>query len=965
MANSAEQFLDIIDNRIEKHLNSNTYNYVKQRMAIVTAVDNDTQKVYVYFVDDESQTQYVYYNKTGETISEGDNVRVFYTSDIIKGWIGNKSGQPSTSTVTEQSPLYISAKVQNQTSVSYDKIERGVLSVDFTVEGSDSDVVFTANQKCNVKSEGDVTAIYKVDGAVQDFKLVETLSPGKRVMSHIYPMTLNIGKHNFAVYMVSENGGKGNVAIGDIIGALSGQISGLREDAPPNDNLIFYYTGLPAGELTLPANIIAGSNTKKYVDWGDDSDIEESVGNASVTHTYASSGDYVITIKTDGLNFGGSTSSAIKIVATGFENYLTRVYFPDNAKKIRFSGTSQNTPNLETLVFGNSATAITWYFGSNNNLTSLLLPDTLVELYLSSFDKTKVISLIIPKGVNTFSSGLTAPSTLKTLERYDSVTVGVGRATGLETLTIGGNATQTNTYNGATSLKKVIFPLPTKLTSITSGAFSGCSSLPNITIPNGIIEMGANAFNSCSSLASITLPETLTSIGQSAFEKCSSLVNIILPSKVTAIADATFRFCYSLTSADLKGVKSIGQNAFYDDRKLSTVNLTKGLTSIGDSAFSGCNSISNITFPSTLKTIGAGAFAVGTVSNIPFSPGTSAEISYLGYRAFYQSGITEFRILPNTTLDDNGYQFWNCKHLKNLTIENGTTTIPIYCFTGTTSLSDLIIPPSITNIGNYAFKNSTVNPNFLLDSSVTNSLTIGYSAFENCGITNVIIPNNATTIDTYAFKSCGKLTRVEIEGNPTCGSGMFWGCTALLSADISRLKNISAHMFALCSKLSSVSFSTGVTIGDSAFSGCDLTSVDILNIASTGGLTDDGGEYNVGGHAFSDNKRLTSVSGYEYKYDVYDQATHTKANKNGNIIERWITYSSKPLVKGIYNKMKAIDDSVFYGTGLKSAKNIPKSELGDNVNEPYDDNVGYSYTVTHVAYDNRSRTTPQTEYIVP
>ena len=78
MADSAEQFLDIIDNRIEKHLNSNTYNYVKQRMAIVTAVDNDTQKVYVYFIDDENQTQYVYYNKTGETISEGDNVRVFY-----------------------------------------------------------------------------------------------------------------------------------------------------------------------------------------------------------------------------------------------------------------------------------------------------------------------------------------------------------------------------------------------------------------------------------------------------------------------------------------------------------------------------------------------------------------------------------------------------------------------------------------------------------------------------------------------------------------------------------------------------------------------------------------------------------------------------------------------------------------------------------------------------------------------
>lgn len=955
---NSELLAELISTVQKKNDKEKVDDSVKSKQARVIAVDDETYKVFVYFLDDIEEKEYTFYNKTGEIINVGDTVKVFYTSNPAKGWIGSKSGQPSASTVTEQNPLYISAKVQNQTSVSYDKIERGVLSVDFTVEGTDSDVVFTANQKCNVKSEGDVTTIYRVDGGTQDFKLVETLSPGKRVMSHIYPMTLNIGKHNFAVYMMSENGGKGNVAIGDIIGALSGQISGLRENTPPNDNLIFYYTGLPTGELTLPANIIAGSNTKKYVDWGDGSDVEESVGNTSVTHTYASDGDYVITIKTDGLNFG-IVNPAAKIVATGFENYLTRVYFPDNAKVIRFSGTSQNTPNLETLVFGNSATTITWYFGSNNNLTSLLLPDTLVELYLSAFDKTKVISLIIPKSVTTFSSGLTSPSTLKTLERYDSAKVNINRATGLETLTIGGNATQTNTYIDATSLKKVIFPLPTKLTSITGGAFSGCSSLSNITIPNGVTEMGANAFKECSSLTNIVLPDTLTSVGQSAFEQCSSLVNIILPSKVTAIADATFRFCYSLTSADLKGIKSISPNAFYNDSKLSAVNLTEGLTSIGDAAFSGCNSISNITFPSTLKIIGTSAFSVGIASNISFSPGMSAEFSYLGYRAFYQSGITEFRISPTTTLDDSGYQFYGCKYLNNLIIEEGTTTIPIYCFTNTTSLSDLIVPSSITSIGKFSFKNSTVNPSF---SPVINSLIIGVSAFENCGITNAIIPDNTTTIGSSAFQTCSKLTAVKINGNPTCGSSAFWGCTALLTADISNLKNISANMFSKCSELHIVHFSTGVTIGNSAFSGCNLTDVDILNIVSTGGLTDDGGEYNVGGHAFSDNKRLTNVSGYKYKWDIYDKAVHTQRDKNGNVTEMWYAYS-KTSVNGIYNAMKAISDSVFSGTGLKTASDFPKDKLAPNEEHHYED--GSSYIVVHYAYDNTSRTEPQTEYIIP
>lgn len=105
MADSMEQFLDIIDNRIEKHLNFNTSSYIKQRLAKVIEVDTDSQKVYVYFVDDENQTQYVYYNKTNEIITSGDNVKVFYTSDIIKGWIGARCGDPVKNDILPLEPI--------------------------------------------------------------------------------------------------------------------------------------------------------------------------------------------------------------------------------------------------------------------------------------------------------------------------------------------------------------------------------------------------------------------------------------------------------------------------------------------------------------------------------------------------------------------------------------------------------------------------------------------------------------------------------------------------------------------------------------------------------------------------------------------------------------------------------------------------------------------------------------------
>jgi hypothetical protein len=57
-------------------------------------------------------------------------------------------------------------------------------------------------------------------------------------------------------------------------------------------------------------------------------------------------------------------------------------------------------------------------------------------------------------------------------------------------------------------------------------AFSYCSSLTSINIPESITSIGDKTFSFCTSLASVYLPKALTSVGASAFDNCNSLKEI-------------------------------------------------------------------------------------------------------------------------------------------------------------------------------------------------------------------------------------------------------------------------------------------------------------------------------------------------------------------------------------------------------------------------------------------------------
>ena len=85
------------------------------------------------------------------------------------------------------------------------------------------------------------------------------------------------------------------------------------------------------------------------------------------------------------------------------------------------------------------------------------------------------------------------------------------------------------------------------ITKIGDYAFSDCSSLTSITIPDTVNSIGDWAFYNCDSLTSITIPDTVNSIGDWAFYNCYSLTSITIPDGVTHIGDRAFCYCNNLT----------------------------------------------------------------------------------------------------------------------------------------------------------------------------------------------------------------------------------------------------------------------------------------------------------------------------------------------------------------------------------------------------------------------------------
>ena len=258
--------------------------------------------------------------------------------------------------------------------------------------------------------------------------------------------------------------------------------------------------------------------------------------------------------------------------------------------------------------------------------------------------------------------------------------------------------------------------LGNSLQTIGEYAFAQCTDLTHLEIPSSVRTIETCAFDSCRSLESVTINSGLKTIGELAFANCTSLIGVTLPDTVSSISTRAFINCSSMEWFNVSA-----ENAYYSS--LHDVLYNKNQTVLIRCP----ENKKRITLPDTVTTIGEFAYYSNkkiTSFVIPDS------VTRIGLNAFnYCPNLKEVTIGENVAIIDRR-AFENCESLKTVTVNsNVLAEIRDYAFDGCLSLKSIAIPDSINVVGYSAFNACAAMTEVSLGSGVT---LIDTYAFRKC-----------------------------------------------------------------------------------------------------------------------------------------------------------------------------------------------------------------------------------------
>lgn len=368
-------------------------------------------------------------------------------------------------------------------------------------------------------------------------------------------------------------------------------------------------------------------------------------------------------------------------------------------------------------------------FWGNTAITTLTIPESVVEIHEGAFNECRGLQEVY---YNATAANVILGETNARTPFYDTFS-----NTGY-IVYVGSNVEYIPSklfnpgvyYSTRYACKELIFADNSVCHTIESYAFYQ-SRVTNVTLPSSLKEIGASAFNKCA-LQEVIIPQGTLILRNDAFSDCTDLTTVYLPESVITMSGVTFRGCLninftidpkskykwvsnclidtssrslmlgkkdSIIPADMnitridtyafanteieeivipEGITVIGERAFEYTPKLKKVVLPLTLITLSNFAFYHCESLPEITLPANLQWVGSYSvsYTACTELNIPSS------ITFLAYAALShnsslkQVGIETNEFTASRSTQDGYLIFEGCSLLTDITVSWGSTETP-------------------------------------------------------------------------------------------------------------------------------------------------------------------------------------------------------------------------------------------------------------------------------------------------
>ena len=386
--------------------------------------------------------------------------------------------------------------------------------------------------------------------------------------------------------------------------------------------------------------------------------------------------------------FSGCTSLKEITLPAGVSSiYYYRYIFSDCISLTAINVDENNTDckSVDGVLFSKDMKTL-WIYPAGKTNTSYTIPDSVTKIDRYAFEGcTSLKKVTIPDSVTEISDTAFRGCTSLTAINVDEYNMDYISVDGVlfhlwkgqclaypagktnTSYTIPNSVTWTDDFDSFTG----------SVTEISDYAFSGCTSLKEVTIPDSVTEISNNAFDDCTSLTAINVDENNT--------KYKSVDGVLFNKDMTTLIlypNAKINASYAIPNS----VTEIEVDAFSGCTSLTKVTVPDSMTGIGDSAFQGCTSLKEITIPNSVTEISNYAFSGCTSLTKVTIPDS---VTKIGYGAF--SGCTSLKevTIPNNVTIISSYNredaFENCTNLTKLTIYGYETSI--YAFRSCTSLT--------------------------------------------------------------------------------------------------------------------------------------------------------------------------------------------------------------------------------------------------------------------------------------